>query len=121
MAIQIYAESGKLIHIGRLKENLAEIVVFDVSEMVDNFGSTGNFKIIVNQNKKEFFEVDNSLVTFDSSKKIVEWNVTEDYLLEEGEGKCQLKYIIGNIISKSEIYDIIVTFGVERISSQESE
>lgn len=107
MGIKIFAESRKIIHIGRMGENLATAVIFNVSEQIAAIGANGTFSLLVLQNG-ELSEV--SLVQIDDSQ--VEWDITSNYTLKKGKGKCQVIYKVNNtIISKSEIYDLIVTFG----------
>ena len=57
MAIKVYAEIGKLNHIGRVGENKAETLIFDVSKIIDNFGASGVFRanillVLVEENVK---------------------------------------------------------------------
>ena len=107
MAIQIYAESGKINHIGRVGENLATTVVFDASNQIDNFGTDGNFTLLIQQNGT----LNTENLNYNNGQ--VEWNVTDNYTEIAGQGKVQLVYTKGNIVSKSEIYKIMVTVAVE--------
>lgn len=107
MGIKVYAETGKLIHIGRMGENLATTVVFDVSSQLQSLGSGGDFTLLVLQDK-ELTEVELELA---ENTTYLEWDITSDYTPKEGKGKCQLIYEVGEKISKTDIYEIIVTFG----------
>lgn len=107
MGIKVYAETGKLIHIGRMGENLATTVVFDVSSQLQSLGSGGDFTLLVLQDK-ELIEVELELA---ENTTYLEWDITADYTPKEGKGKCQLIYEVGEKISKTDIYEIIVTFG----------
>ena len=107
MGIKVYAETGKLIHIGRMGENLATTVVFDVSSQLQSLGSGGDFTLLVLQDK-ELTEVELELA---ENTTYLEWDITADYTPKEGKGKCQLIYEVGEKISKTDIYEIIVTFG----------
>lgn len=107
MGIKVYAETGKLIHIGRMGENLATTVVFDVSSQLQSLGSGGDFTLLVLQDK-ELTEVELELA---ENTTFLEWDITTDYTPKEGKGKCQLIYKVGEKISKTDIYEIIVTFG----------
>lgn len=113
MAIQIYAESGKINHIGRVGENLATTVIFDVSDQIDNFGSGGNFTLLIQQNG--ILNTENLTYT----NKQVEWYVTDAYTSLAGQGRVQIVYKKGDIISKSEIYKIMVTIAVEEEEGDE--
>lgn len=107
MGIKVYAETGKLIHIGRMGENLATTVVFDVGSQLQSLGSGGDFTLLVLQDK-ELTEVELELA---ENTSYLEWDITADYTPKEGKGKCQLIYEVGEKISKTDIYEIIVTFG----------
>lgn len=107
MGIKVYAETGKLIHIGRMGENLATTVVFDVSLQLQSLGSGGDFILLVLQDK-ELTEIELELA---EDTTFLEWDITTDYTPKEGKGKCQLIYEVGEKISKTDIYEIIVTFG----------
>ena len=108
MAIQIYAESGKPIHIGRMGENLAVTINFDIKYFLDNFGSTGDFKVLLLQD--ELNEIENNL---EVSNNLLKWTVTDNYTLKKGKGKCQIVYTVNNLISKSEIFEIFVSEGFD--------
>ena len=107
MGIKVYAETGKLIHIGRMGENLATTVVFDVISQLQSLGSGGDLTLLVLQDK-ELTEVELELA---ENTTYLEWDITSDYTPREGKGKCQLIYEVGEKISKTDIYEIIVTFG----------
>ncbi len=107
MGIKVYAETGKLIHIGRMGENLATTVMFDVSSQLQSLGSGGDFTLLVLQDK-ELTEVELELA---ENTTYLEWDITADYTPKEGKGKCQLIYEVSEKISKTDIYEIIVTFG----------
>lgn len=110
MAIKVFAENGKLIHIGREGENLATIVIFDVEKQL-SLGNDGAFKILVLQDGKlsEITPVPANDLDLDS--KLLFWNITSNNTLKKGKGRCQIVYTIGNIVGKSDIYDFIVTEG----------
>lgn len=109
MAIKVYEQNQELLHIGREGENFATTIIFDVSKQINNFGIDGNFSLLILQENQLFIENEN--ISYNNINKTLEWNVTNNYVLKKGEGKCQIVYIINNIISKSDIYNIIVTEG----------
>ena len=108
MAIQIYVESGKPIHIGRMGENLAVTINFDIKYFLDNFGNTGNFKILLLQD--ELIEIEEDL---EVNNNLLKWTIISDYTLKKGEGKCQVVYQVDSLISKSEIFEIFVSEGFD--------
>lgn len=109
MAIRVYAEIGKLNHIGRVGENKAEILVFDVDKQITSFGTGGEFTLLIRQNGELFTEEQGSTLIYINANKTVEWTVTNTYTTIANQGKCQLVYTKNDGIIKSEIYDIIVT------------
>ena len=107
MAIQIYAESGKPIHIGRMGENLATEVIFNIEEQITSIGADGTFSLLILQND-ELTEI--NLAQIDNSH--IKWDIISDYTPKKGKGKCQIVYKKeANLISKSCIYDLEVTLG----------
>lgn len=112
MGIKIFAESKKIIHIGRIGENLATTVIFNIKEQIDAIGQNGTFSLLILQNK-ELAEI--SLTQINNFQ--VAWDVTSDHTLKKGKGKCQIVYNKNNNISKSEIFDFIVTFGYGETTS----
>lgn len=107
MGIKVYAETGKLIHIGRQGENLATEVLFDVSSQLESLGNNGDFTLLIFQ-EGELIEEGINLV---ENTTYCRWDITSVYTLKEEKGKCQIVYKVGDKISKTEIYDMIVTFG----------
>ena len=112
MGIKVFAESRKLIHIGRIGENLATTVIFDVSDQVNAIGQNGTFSLLILLNN-ELNEI--PLIQIDDSH--IEWDITSDYTINKGKGKCQVIYKINNLVAKSEIYDFIITFGYGETAS----
>lgn len=115
MAIKVYAEIGKLNHIGRVGENKAETLIFDVSKIIDNFGDSGVFSLFVNQNGNLTTVNSGSNLSYNSNNKTVEWTITSQYTTGVSRGKCQIVYKISSseVITKSEVYDIVVTEAYE--------
>lgn len=115
MAIKVYAEIGKLNHIGRVGENKAETLIFDVSKIIDNFGASGVFSLFVNQNGDLTTINSGSNLSYNSNNKTVEWTITSQHTTGVSRGKCQIVYKISSsgVITKSEVYDIVVTEAYE--------
>lgn len=107
MAIKVYAEAGKPIHIGRMGENLATEVIFNIEEQITSIGAGGTFSLLILQNN-ELTKI--NLVQIDNSH--IKWDIISDYTPKKGKGKCQIVYKKeANLISKSCIYDLEVTLG----------
>ena len=129
MAITIFATPGKAINLGRAGENLATTVKFYVKDWMDEFGVVepeqeveennttqyqGLFTLFVQQNGIGYYV--QSLVedeARDLEGDYVEWNVTSANTATVGMGKCELQYIVNEVIVKSIIYDIIVTTSLD--------
>lgn len=129
MAITIFATPGKAINLGRAGENLATTVKFYVKDWMDEFGVVepeqeveennttqyqGLFTLFVQQNGIGYYV--QSLVEDEAENlegDYVEWNVTSANTATVGMGKCELQYIVNEIIVKSIIYDIIVTTSLD--------
>lgn len=112
MGIKIFAENGKLIHIGRRKEHLASVIIFDVSKQLD-LGLGGAFKILVLQDGELSEIIPVAANDLNTTNKTLQWTIVKNNVLKEGKGRCQIVYTIGSIVSKSEIYDFIVTEGFD--------
>ena len=109
MGIKIYVENGKLIHIGRMGENLATTVIFDVKPLIEAVDSNSpEFSLLVFQ--EELIELQD--LSYNGSLQQLSWNITQSFTLKKGKGKCQIVCHANEKVSKSEIYDIIVTDGV---------
>lgn len=113
MGIKIQAESGKLIHLGRIGENKAVTIVFNVNDLITNFGTGGQFTLLIFQNGELYTEEQSGDISYNSTNKTVEWNVTDTYTTEANQGRCQLVYRKNDIVAKTEIYSIIVTEAFE--------
>ena len=82
-----------------------------MSDWLEVFGSSGTFTLIVQQNGVGFYI---QTITQPGSGSgripgVVQWNVTGSNTTVVGLGKCELQYVIGQVIVKSIIYDIAVT------------
>lgn len=114
MAITVFATPGKIIHLGRAGENFATTVKFDVSEWLEEFGTGGRFDLFVQQNGIGYYVVQNSLIVQPGSgtgqeENYFQWKINNSITSIVGIGKCELQYIIDEVVVKSLIYDIIVT------------
>lgn len=98
----IYAKSGTTIHIGRVGENLATDVVFDISTWVEEYGQ-GTAELVINQNGETYPQYTTR------EDNLIKWKVTNSNTSDAGMGKCELFYLVDEIKVKSAIYDFIVT------------
>lgn len=98
----IYAKSGTIIYIGRVGENLATDVVFDISAWVEEYGK-GAAELVINQNGETYPQYTTR------EDNLIKWKVTNSNTSHAGMGKCELFYLVNEIKVKSVIYDFIVT------------
>ena len=102
--LKIYAQPGKVMHIGRVGENLATEVVFDISHWFEEYG-TGTVNLLVEQNGLLY--IPEKIENTNSSE--VRWTITNENTAVAGLGRCELYYSNNKFIVKSDIYDFIVT------------
>lgn len=104
MTKTIYAERSKDIQLGYMGENNALDVVFDISDMIKYYGS-GTCQLIHQRNGEdsgypcELIQEGNTAI----------WRVKNTDVARSGRGKCELQYVVGNTIAKSEIFDTYVS------------
>ena len=102
----IYAKSGTTIHIGRVGENLATTVVFDISNWKKEF-QNGTAQLIINKDGENYYQIVSQKVA--NEKTEIHWVVTNSNTQHAGMGKCELIYTSNDVVVKSAIYDFIVT------------
>lgn len=100
----IYAQPGKVMHIGRVGENLATEVVFDISHWFEEHG-IGTVNLLVEQNGVLY--IPEKIENTNSSE--IRWIITNENTASAGLGRCELYYSNNEFIVKSDIYDFIVT------------
>lgn len=86
----IYAKSGTTIHIGRVGENLATEVVFDISKWIEEYAEYGQgfASLVIQQNGETYPQ----FTTLEGTNII--WTVTNSNTASAGMGKCELFYSI---------------------------
>jgi hypothetical protein len=52
--VKVYARSGSLLHLGKVGENGATTVIFDVADWLEEFGGNGTFTLLVKYMMKFF-------------------------------------------------------------------
>lgn len=99
----VNAKCGSVIPIGRLGENDAVQVIFDVANWVTTYGN-GTFNLLNKRNgDANAYPCD---VIEDNGKLL--WNINSADVANVGYGQCEIVYIVGDTIAKSEIYTTIV-------------
>lgn len=96
--ITINVHPGMTISLGREGENLARKIIFDVSSWQAEYGD-GKVSLVANKDGAEPYPCD---ITVDGS--IVTWMITSSDTAESGFGRCELHYIVGDTLVKSDMW-----------------
>ena len=103
----INANSNSVLHIGRVGENNATKVVFDISKWIEEYGN-GEVSLVIEQNGViSLIGTIDPALQFEGNK--VTWLVSDAFTKMENRGKCELYYSIDNVKVKSVLFDIVVT------------
>ena len=103
----INANSSSVLHIGRVGENNATKVVFDISKWIEEYGK-GEVTLVIEQNEViSLIGTTDPALQFEGNK--VTWLVSDAFTKMEDRGKCELYYSIDNVKVKSVLFDIVVT------------
>lgn len=103
----INANSNSVLHIGRVGENNATKVVFDISKWIEEYGN-GEVSLVIEQNGViSLIGTIDPALQFEGNK--VTWLVSDAFTKMENRGKCELYYSIDNVKVKSALFDIVVT------------
>lgn len=101
----VNAKCGSVIPLGRLGENEATVVVFDIAEWLTTFGDGGTFSLLNIRNESDTTAYP-CFVTRDGNK--VNWEIKSADVAIVGYGKCELIYTVNNTIAKSEVFTTVV-------------
>ena len=103
----INANSNTVLHIGRVGENNATKVIFDISKWIEEYGN-GEVSLVIEQNGViSLIGTIDPALQFEGNK--VTWLVSDAFTKMENRGKCELYYSIDNVKVKSALFDIVVT------------
>lgn len=98
---ELIVREGGTIQIGRMSENDAQLVRFDVSGWPELYGSGGGFVLVHQRPGDEQPYVCAASVAEDG---FLEWIVTDVDVAIVGRGEAQLSYVIGETVAKSVIF-----------------
>lgn len=98
----VQAFQNRIIQLGRLGENEHTVVVFDISEWLQEY-PTASF-LLLNQRKGDSsaYPVNSAYVSIVADK--MRWTITNAELSAEGSGRCELVITVDEVIAKSVIY-----------------
>ena len=103
----INANSSSVLHIGRVGENNATKVVFDISKWIEEYGN-GEVTLVIEQNGViSLIKTSDPALQFEGNK--VTWLVSDAFTKMEDRGQCELYYSIDNVKVRSVLFDIVVT------------
>ena len=103
----INANSSSVLHIGRVGENNATKVVFDISKWIEEYGN-GEVTLVIEQNGViSLIGTSDPALQFEGNK--VTWLVSDAFTKMEDRGQCELYYSIDNVKVRSVLFDILVT------------
>ena len=110
----ITAQQDTMIQLGAQGEHLATRVQFNIEDWIKGFGSNGAAQILALRPMDE----DAYLVeqAFTDGNLLV-WDVQELDLLDPGEGKCEIQYLIDNAVVKSETFRTFIRNSVGQAGS----
>lgn len=101
-------KAGIALLLGRQGENLAREMVFDISGWVSEFGD-GTAVLLVKRPEDS--------TTYPASVSLedgtVTWPVTSTDTAQAGKGKCELQYLVGDVVVKSHTWQTVVTASLE--------
>lgn len=101
--INIIAEKGKTIPLGHTGENLARCVFFNVQKWQEAYGDGDTFIVVA---KPEVEEPYAKQLPIDGDNAL--WEVENTDVDVVGNGKCELQYVVNNVLVKSEQWDTCV-------------
>ena len=103
--LTIKAKPGAPIYLGRLGENETRQVVFDITKWVELYGEGTVQLIAQRENDTEPYPC-----VIETDGSCVFWTITEVDVEQPGiTGKCELSYIIGERVAKSETWRTVVS------------
>jgi len=92
---------GRLIRIGYEGENIVTQIDFNLQMWIDEYGLGGAVLLVLRHGDAEAYPV--PLVIEDG---IASWSITQTDTAKVGRGAIQLKYVVGEKIKKSPIFDV---------------
>lgn len=99
----LYANGRSTLPLGRMGENEATVIVFNIAEWRELFGN-GTFSLV---NLRPGDAAAYPCV-IEQDATTVKWTVQSADLAKQGYGKCELIYTVGGTIAKSEIYTTFI-------------
>lgn len=113
--IDVYA-TGSSIDIGRQGENLARNIYFDLSDLINNYGEGTATLVHMRPLDKAPY-----VCAVTRSGTFLIWAPTSTDTAYSGSGKCELRWVVGDVLVKSIVYRTFVTESITGDSTVPSE
>jgi len=113
--IDVYVE-GLSIDIGRQGENLARNIYFDLSELINTYGEGTATLVHMRPSDKAPY-----VCAVTRSGTFLVWSPTNTDTAYAGSGKCELRWVVGDVLAKSIVYRTSVTESITGDSTVPSE
>lgn len=115
--VEFYVEPNTTtIPLGRQGENLARTIYFELSEMIEEYGA-GTATLICLRSK------DSAPYVCDTTQtgSMLSWTPTDTDTAYAGAGKCELRWVVGDVLAKSIVYRTSVAESITGDSTVPSE
>lgn len=106
-----------IIHLGKRGENLARRIVFDECRIWESEFGKGKYYLF-HQRNGDAAPYPVALKVEDGS---IYWEVSSLDTSMEGEGKCELRYVVGDVVVKSHTWKTVVSEGLDNSSTEPPE
>ncbi len=103
-----------VIHLGKRGENLARRIVFDECSIWESEFGKGEYYLFHQRNG----DAAPYPVALKVEDGVIYWEVSSSDTDIEGEGKCELRYVVGDVIVKSHTWKTIVSEGLDNSSAE---
>lgn len=113
--IDVYVE-GLSIDIGRQGENLAKNIYFDLSELINTYGEGTATLVHMRPSDKAPY-----VCAVTRSDTFLIWAPTSTDTSYAGAGKCELRWVVGDVLAKSIVYRTFVAESITGDSTVPSE
>ena len=104
------------IPLGRQGENLARTIYFELSELISNYGEGTATLVYLRSKDSAPYVCDTT-----QSGNMLSWTPTDTDTAYAGAGKCELRWVVGDVLAKSIVYRTSVAESITGDSTVPSE
>lgn len=102
---RIYADRvSKKLNLGHRGENEARCVVFNLADYMEEFGTDGTWEIVFRRNIKDSTEAPYLVSNSYALDTYAVWVLTDVDTGVAGEGRCEVRYKVGDTLVKTDVY-----------------